>query len=100
MDDVQSTEVSRLETVPWLAFMQGLGKCPTFEYWNVKASPTQVIFYKLEESGGIVLTEKAVVVVQDLSVEAESCNAFLVTKLRRNAMGAVCYVTEAAAGRR
>ncbi|XP_077556947.1 uncharacterized protein LOC144170810 [Haemaphysalis longicornis] len=72
MDDVQSTEVSTLETVPWLAFMQGLGKCPTFEYWNVKASPTQVIFYKLEESGGIVLTEKAVVVGQDLSVEVSS----------------------------
>lgn len=72
MDDVESPEGSTLETVPWLAFMQGLGKCPMFEYWNVKASPTQVIFYKVEESGGIVLIEKAVVVGQDLSVEVSA----------------------------
>lgn len=73
MDGEESAEVSTLETVPWLAVMQEFRKCPTFDSWNVKVSPTQVIFYnKLEVSGGIVLVEKAVVVGQDLSVEVSS----------------------------
>ncbi|KAH6921093.1 hypothetical protein HPB50_027921 [Hyalomma asiaticum] len=66
MDVDECTDVSTLETAPWLAVVQG---SPTFDSWNVRASTSQVIFHKLEESGGVVYIEKAVVIRQDLAVE-------------------------------
>ncbi|KAH6920264.1 hypothetical protein HPB50_028748 [Hyalomma asiaticum] len=74
MDVDECTDVSTLETAPWLAVVQG---SPTFDSWNVKASTTQVIFYKLEESGGVVYIEKAVVIRQDLAVEFSSTGALV-----------------------
>ncbi|KAH8026343.1 hypothetical protein HPB51_020049 [Rhipicephalus microplus] len=45
---------------------------PTFDSWNVRASTILAIFYKLEESGGVVYVEKAVVIRQDLATEVSS----------------------------
>lgn len=69
MDVDECTDVITLGTAPWLAVVQG---SPTFDSWNVRASTIQVIFYKLEESGGVVYIEKAVVIRQDLATEVSS----------------------------
>ncbi|XP_072141070.1 uncharacterized protein [Dermacentor andersoni] len=69
VDGGECAEVSTLEAAPWFAVMQD-GQA--FESWRVKASTNQVIFYKLEESGGIVRIEKSVVIGQDLTVEVSS----------------------------
>lgn len=69
MDVGECAEVSRLETAPWLAVMQDGA---TFESWHVKASTIEVIFYKLEEAGGIVQIEKAVLIRQDLTAVVSS----------------------------
>ncbi|KAH8009997.1 hypothetical protein HPB51_024347 [Rhipicephalus microplus] len=65
----ECTDVITLGTAPWLAVVQG---SPTFDSWNVRASTIQVIFYKLEESGGVAYIEKAVVIRQDLATEVSS----------------------------
>lgn len=59
MDVDECTDVSMLGTAPWLAVVQGN---QTFDLWNVRASTIQVIFYKLEESGGVVYIEKGAVI--------------------------------------
>ncbi|KAL1445557.1 hypothetical protein MTO96_006654 [Rhipicephalus appendiculatus] len=67
---------SSFRSHPRLSLAQALTSRPdgstTFESWNVWASTIQVIFYKLEESGGVVHIEKAVVIQQDLAVEVSS----------------------------